>query len=224
MNKTISVFTVASLLVTFSLLSQNTDQLPFDEDVESEQLEPIFLPSKNLQVLDFEIIESIKDGLVSRELKLTGKDSVLTSIPLRNWNYQSSTPLNCSLLFKYRYDPSTKIEISVFSSSRIGGKLDSDTAQRLLAGVESLPYQRLNLVVAHSNIRPSGYLGNLLGKPSFFFDYEYLSEEQILIREQLFLMQHKNEIVTAKLSGPAETIEQQNQSLIMFVHNLSVSQ
>jgi len=224
MNKTITVFTVASLLLTFSLFSQNTDQLRFDEDDESEQLEPIFLPSKNLQVLDFKFDERIIDGLVSKELKLIGKDFVLTSIPLKNWNYQSSTPLDCSLLFKYRYDPSTKIEVSVFSSSRIGGKLDSDTAHRLLAGIERLPYQKLNLVIGHSNIRPSGYLGNLLGKPSFFFDYEYLSEEQILFREQVYLLQHENEIITATLSGPAEVVVNHTQSLIMFVHNLSVSQ
>lgn len=58
----------------------------------------------------------------------------------------------------------------------------------------------------------------------FFFDYEYLSEEQILFREQMYLLQHENEIITATLSGPAEVVVNHTQSLIMFVHNLSVSQ
>ena len=220
---TLVCITLFSLSLFTPSLIGVTNQPPSMEGLVQVQLDPIYLPSKNLQVLEFEQVDDTKDGLVSKELILKGKDITLVSIPLKNWTYNLSTPSDCSLQFKYRYNPSLAIEVSVFSKIRIGGTLDLNTAHQILTGIEGRFTHGLKLITTHSDIQPTGYLGNLLGSPSFCFDYEYSKNDDSVVRVRTYLLQYDQTILTVSLSGPTEAVETQIQTLEMLVHNLSVS-
>jgi hypothetical protein len=190
---------------------------------QESEVQPISLPSSSLTNIETTLIEELIDGLVSRETLMKSMEFTLRTLELRNWDHQSFPPANASARFDSRHAPGCFIDLLVFPASRIGERLDQNLIDRLTAGLR-LRHARQNLtwITDPAQAQPPGYMGHLLGSPSFLIEYQFINADHEQIHVRQFLMSWNSFIIAAKFLGTGEHTTTLSKTLDMFVHNLSI--